>query len=199
MAHTNLFVCAIKAHNLLISRISVAASLGVLAKVAATEMLKKIAILGLGNPLLTDDAVGLKVAERLQAFLRDNPVPGLDILTSTRAGFELIDLLSGYEYAIIVDAFLSDKPEPGKIRYLTMQNISGNARLVGPHDIGVDVAFELAKQLGIPMPGEVEIVAIDVEDTFTFSEEMTPSIMAVIEPLAVELLKRAGELLPRHE
>ena len=158
-------------------------------------MLKKIAILGLGNPLLTDDAVGLKVAEHLQTLLRDNPVPGLDIITSTRAGFELIDLLSGYEYAIIVDAFLSDNPEPGKVRYLTMQNISGNARLVGPHDISVDVAFELAKQLGIPMPGGVEIVAIEVEDAFTFSEEMTPSIIAVIEPLAVELMKRARELL----
>jgi len=160
---------------------------------------KKIAILGLGNPVLTDDAMGLRIAERLEALLLENPLPGLDILTSTRAGFELIDLLSGYEYAIIVDAFLSDNPEPGKVRYLSMQNISGNARLIGPHDISVDVAFELAKQLGIPMPGDVEIVAIEVEDVYTLSEEMTPPIKAVIEPLAVELLRHARELLSEPE
>jgi len=154
----------------------------------------KVVILGLGNPVLTDDAVGLKVVERIEELLENEPVPGLHTLASTRAGFELIDLLTGYSHVFIVDAFLAENPEPGKVRWLTMDDVAGNVRLLAPHEVSIDVAFRLAEQMKIPMPSEVEIVGIEVKDIYQFSDVMTPVMQAVVEPVAQELFQRAKEL-----
>ena len=125
----------------------------------------RTAVLGLGNPVLTDDAVGLRVAERLRALLDADPVPGADVLASTRAGFELIDMLQGYARAIIVDALELPDPRPGRVRSLDLGSFAGSARLNSAHEIDVATAFELARTLGIPMPGSVEIFAVEAKAT----------------------------------
>jgi hydrogenase maturation protease len=144
-------------------------------------------VLGLGNPILGDDAAGLRVASELQRLLGEDPVDGVRVVTSTRAGFELIDLLAGARRAIIIDCLESPSPEPGCIRRLDLQHVSGTARLVGPHDISISVAFELAGTLGIRMPETVEIYGIEAADTLGFSERMTPAVEAAVARLSREL------------
>ena len=158
-------------------------------------------VLGLGNPILGDDAVGLRVAAELERLLGDDPVTDVRVVTSTRAGFELIDLLAGARHAIIVDCVEAASPEPGRIRQLDLQHVSGASRLIGPHDISVGVAFELAGTLGIRMPETVEIYGIEVADTQRFGEALSPAAEAAAATLARELhagLKRraAGMGLP---
>jgi len=154
----------------------------------------RIAILGLGNPVLRDDAVGLAVTEELESLIADNPITGVDILASTRAGFELLDLLTGYDKAIIVDAFLSTDPQPGRIKRMGMADITGNARLNCVHEINLGTALALAEKLGIPMPGHIEIFAVEVSDVYTLSEEMSDDVAAVVKPLAMEIYERAEHL-----
>ena len=157
-------------------------------------MPNRIAILGLGNPVLRDDAVGLAVTEELESLIADNPITGVDILASTRAGFELLDLLTGYDKAIIVDAFLSTDPQPGRIKRMGMADITGNARLNCVHEINLGTALALAEKLGIPMPGHIEIFAVEVSDVYTLSEEMSDDVTAVVKPLAMEIYERAVQL-----
>ena len=157
-----------------------------------TELIS-VAILGLGNPVLTDDAVGLHVATEVERLLREQPIAGVSVLTSTRAGFELINLLAGFTHALIIDCLELPNPFPGRIRRLELSSLSGSARLVGVHDISVADAFELASTLGTTMPGTVEIYAVEGADTQTLSEEMTPAIAAAVPPLARALHARAGE------
>ncbi|MBE3131971.1 MAG: hydrogenase maturation protease [Acidobacteria bacterium] len=144
-------------------------------------------VLGLGNPLLSDDAVGLRVAAALQRLLQESPVDGVRVLTSTRAGFELIDLLAGATHAIIVDCLAVPCPVPGAVRRLTLQDFAGSARLIGAHDISVAVAFDLAAALGIRMPETVEIFGVEGVDTQTVSEQLTPEVEAAVASLASEL------------
>jgi hydrogenase maturation protease len=158
------------------------------------QLSNRIAILGLGNPVLSDDAVGLAVAEELESLIAGNPIPGVDVLTSTRAGFELLDLLTGYDRAIIVDAFQSTDPHPGRIKHLGITDITGNARLNAVHEINLDTALKLAEQLGIPMPAEVEIFAVEVGDVYTLSEKMSDEVAAVVKPLAREIHERAVQI-----
>jgi hydrogenase maturation protease len=152
-----------------------------------------VAVLGLGNPVLTDDAVGLHVAEEVARLLRERPIAGVTVLTSTRAGFELIDLLIGFTHALIIDCLDIPNPIPGRVRLLDMSRLSGSARLVGVHDISVADAFELASTLGTRMPGTVEIYAVEGGDTQTISEEMTSAVAAAVPPLALTLYARACE------
>lgn len=164
---------------------------------------EQIVILGLGNPILTDDAVGLKVIEKLREILKDNPLNGVEVLASTRAGFELIDMLQGFKHAIIVDAVQLENPEPGKVIKLGLEDVKGNTRLNSIHEITLVTAFELAGKLGIPMPETVDIYAIEAGDVFTLSEEMNPEVAEIVEPLAKEIYddvkERAKGLKPGEE
>ncbi len=148
-------------------------------------------VLGLGNPIVSDDAVGLHVVRRLVSLLSDSIPEWVEIKTSQRAGFELIDLLAGAERAIIVDCLELPDPVPGRVRTLTLSDVSGSVRLVGVHEVTVATAFEFARMADIPMPSSVLIYAVEGQDMRTISESMTPSVAAVVEPLAIQI---AGKL-----
>ena len=153
-------------------------------------------VLGLGNPVLSDDGVGLAVVAALQRLLAETPVRGVDVLGTTRAGFELIDILRGYARGVLVDCIVLPDPHPGRVRRLTVDGVSGCARLVNAHEMSVGTAFRLAEQMGIPMPGEVEIIAIEAGDTSTISERLTPPVQAVVEPLAREIYEHLKQAEP---
>ncbi len=153
----------------------------------------KIAVLGLGNPVLCDDAVGLHVAAEVERLLRDSPIAGVTVLTSTRAGFELIDLLTGFSHALIIDSLEIPDPVPGRVRHPDLNGLAGSARLVGVHDISIADAFELAASLGAAMPRTVEIHAVEGDDMRTLTEELTLAVAAAIVPLALAVYGRIGE------
>ena len=139
------------------------------------------------------DGMAVMKALRAKPETRLLPVLMLTAMTdepSTRAGFELINLLTGFTHALIIDCLELPHPLPGRIRRLELSSLSGSARLVGVHDISVADAFELASTLGTGMPGTVEIYAVEGEDMQTLSEEMTPAIAAAVPPLARALHAR---------
>jgi hydrogenase maturation protease len=156
-------------------------------------------VVGLGNPVLRDDGVGLAVVAELQRLLEEAPVPGVDVLASTRAGFEMIDLLRGYARATLVDCLALPDPQPGRVRRLTLDDVSGCARLVNAHEMSVGTAIRLAEQLGVPMPERVDILAVEGADTTTVSETMTPAVQAAVAPLAREIYEELRREAPATE
>jgi hydrogenase maturation protease len=153
----------------------------------------------LGNPVLCDDGVGLAVVAALRRLLEAAPIPGVDVLASTRAGFELIDLLRDYRRAILVDCLALPDPQPGRVRRLGLDDVAGSSRLVNVHDLSVGVAFQLAERLGIPMPTELEILAVEAADTCTICEELTPAVDAAVNPLACEIYEDLKRRAPENE
>lgn len=144
-------------------------------------------VLGLGNPVLSDDGVGLAVATELKRLLAVAPIRGVDVLASTRAGFELIDLLRGYTRAVILDCILLPDARPGRVCRLTLDDVSGCARLVNAHEVSIGTAFRLAERMGIPMPHEAVVIAVEAADTATLAEGLTPAVQAAVAPLAQEI------------
>ena len=153
-----------------------------------------IVVLGLGNPVLTDDAAGLRVIEELERLLAARPIPGVTVEASMRAGFELIDLLHGYRYALIVDCLDIPDPVPGQLRRLTLESVEGMARLVNVHELSISSAFKLGRHMGIALPEHVEIFAIEAGDVRTIGEELTPAVAAAVKPLAHMVYNRLQEL-----
>ncbi len=165
----------------------------------STEMTKdnpptRVAVLGLGNPVLCDDAVGLHVAAEVERLLREEPLD-VSVLTSTRGGFALIDLLTGFTHAMIIDSLEIPDPSPGHIRQLDLKQFSGSTRLVGGHELSVADAFELAATLNVAMPETVEIYAVEGGDMKTLTEGLTPSVAAAVAPLARRIYERADKWL----
>lgn len=153
---------------------------------SGTEV-ERTAVLGLGNPVVSDDRVGLAVAEAVRRLLEQSPVENVEVLEGTRGGFELIELLGGFSRAILIDCLTLPNPTPGRVRRLSLSHLAGSARLVSAHEISIGEAFELAARLGKQMPREVEIFAVEGGDTSTISEQMTPAVAAAVEPLAREI------------
>lgn len=141
-------------------------------------------VLGLGNPILSDDSVGLRVAEELEGGLDQ---PGVTFVATSTGGLGLLDLLSGYDKAIIIDAIQSVGGKVGQVYRLEPHELDTTWHAASPHDVNFATALELGKRLGLPLPGEIVIFAIEVADTSTFGEECTPEVKQAI-PSCVEMI-----------
>lgn len=151
-------------------------------------------LIGLGNPVLGDDAVGLRVAERVRHLLEERPVSGARVVTSTRGGLELLDLLSGADSAIVVDCVAVPGGRPGAVRQLSLAQTAGAARLVGSHDAGLADVVELGRLLGVPMPGRLEIVGVEADLGGRIEENLSPPVARAVGPLAERLYRRLQDL-----
>jgi hydrogenase maturation protease len=154
---------------------------------------ERVVVLGLGNPFRGDDAAGLRVAEEVERLLRERPVSGVTVLTSTRAGLDVIDLLTGSTRAIVVDCLEAAHPCPGHVRRLTLDACSGSARLVGAHDLSLGDAFAFARATGIPMPTEVEVYGIEAAGTEQIEEGLSPAVATAVTALAADIHAQAAK------
>jgi hydrogenase maturation protease len=131
----------------------------------------------MGNPILSDDGVGLYVAERLQA----GPMPdGVEVQQSEVAGLRLLELVKGYDKVVIVDALRSGRA-PGEIVRYDANEFKGGHRYGSAHSIGLQTALELGRTLGMTMPDDVTVFAVEAEDIETFGEDFSAPVAAAAE------------------
>ena len=143
-------------------------------------------ILGIGNPILGDDGVGFHVAQELAKLITDDAV---DIEDACTSGLNLLDIITGYQRVIIIDAIQTEEGEPGEIYRLRPEDFTRSVHLGSPlHDLNFPTVLDIGKKL-IPgeMPREVVIFAIEVEEIETFTEEMTPKVQEAV-PQVVKLV-----------
>jgi len=139
---------------------------------------------------LGDDAAGLRVAEALERRLRDEPIDGVAVRTSTRAGFDVIELLSGCTLALVVDCLEAAEPQPGLVRTLTLDACAGSPRLAGAHGVSLRDAVELSRAAGHPMPEEIEVYGIEGSGGFEITETLTPEVAEAVDRLAGRIHER---------
>jgi hydrogenase maturation protease len=152
--------------------------------------MSKVLVLGLGNDVLTDDAIGLQVVRRLQRRLAGDP--GVDVRETTEMGLALLDHMTGYRAVVIVDSIQTGRAAPGyvhEVEAASLTTLSGRT----PHFLGVSETLALGRQLDLPMPTDVRIFAIEVEDPFTLGTQMTPALAAAL-PLIAERIAAAVRL-----
>jgi hydrogenase maturation protease len=143
----------------------------------------KTLILGLGNPLVRDDSVGLRVVWELQRRLADRS--DVEVEEDYWGGLRLMERMVGYDRAIIVDAIVTGSP-PGTIHRLTPHGIP-TQKSSSSHDVNLPTALALGRQVGLALPADDDIllVGIEAEDILTFGDDCTPAVQAAI-PQAVE-------------
>jgi hydrogenase maturation protease len=141
-------------------------------------------VLGLGNTILSDDGVGCRVAMALKDILN---TPDVDIMEASIAGLDFLDMLTGYNRTIIIDAIQTDKGTPGQIYRLGPEILASTRHAGTPHDVNLATALELGKRLNIKLPEKIIIFAIEVQDVTSFSEECTPEVEKAI-PSCVKMV-----------
>lgn len=144
----------------------------------------KTLVLGLGNPVLTDDGVGFAVVEEVRKRL---PTADVTVSQASVGGLSLLELVVGYDRVVIVDAIRTPGGTPGEVHQLSPDEFRGSIRAASTHDVDLATALELGRQLGMEIPDEMVILAIEAADVESFGEELTPSVAAAV-PQAVELV-----------
>jgi hydrogenase maturation protease len=140
-----------------------------------------VLVLGLGNDILTDDAVGLRVVESLHATLAGEGA--IELRTTTEMGLALLDEVAGRESLVLVDAVQTGRVPAGSILELDASDLGGPLA-TGPHFLGVGETLALGELLGLEMPRRVGIVAVEVADPYTLGTELTPAVQAALGPAA---------------
>jgi hydrogenase maturation protease len=152
--------------------------------------MKKTIILGIGNPILRDDGVGVHVAEELKKHIRK---PGVTIDSAFTGGMNLLDLMVDHDRAILIDAVKMENKKLGEVGLFELGEISA-FHTCNPHDVSLPQAIDLAKRLGENrIPTDIKIVGINIGELgCEFGEELSSEIEKAI-PKAVELVKKEVE------
>jgi hydrogenase maturation protease len=137
----------------------------------------KTLVLGLGNPILSDDGVGIKVAQELREKLRN---PQVTVAESSLAGISLLDSIVGYDEVIIIDAVQTEKGNAGQIYRMKPEDFSLTKHFTSPHQINLLTALELGKMLDLAMPKQITIFAVEAKNITSFSEKCTPEVEQAI-------------------
>jgi hydrogenase maturation protease len=137
----------------------------------------KALVLGIGNPILSDDGVGIEVAREVEKNLND---PQVAVSETSAAGLSLLDSMLGYDKVIIIDAIQTKGGKAGQIYRMEPEDFSSAKRLSSPHQINLVTALELGKMLNLAMPREITVFAIEAQDIATFSEKCTPEVEKAI-------------------
>ncbi|KAA0003451.1 MAG: hydrogenase maturation protease [Thermoplasmata archaeon] len=131
-------------------------------------------IVGVGNPLLGDDAVGLEVARMLKE-------KGYDAKEAIAGGIELAEMIAGYDFAIIIDAFHGIG-----IKEIDIEEYNES---VANHDISFPSAYKiLARYTKMP---EVKIIGIGVKK-IEVGEQLSSQVEMAI-PAVIEIVEKLME------
>ncbi|WP_084480352.1 hydrogenase maturation protease [Nocardia grenadensis] len=115
-------------------------------------------VIGIGTGCRRDDGVGPEVASRI-AVLR---IPGVRVAISDGECTGLLDLWTGSDLAVVVDAVIGTPSRPGRVRRVDGQCLRGSSAVTSSHALGVAEAVRLGEVLG-RLPGRLVIFAVDVE------------------------------------
>jgi len=127
----------------------------------------KTAILGFGNPVRSDDAIGVEVIKSLEKHLtNDEDVTLFDMGTSA---FEVLFKLKGHDKIIMVDAVINSGHEVGSVFKVPAMELASEPEedpMVFLHSMKWDQALSYARKImREEFPTDIEVYLIAVEDT----------------------------------
>jgi len=134
-------------------------------------------VLGVGNPILSDDGIGIHVARALKTL----NLPGVEVEELPASGLELLDLVLDFDKVVIVDAIQTRGGVPGQIHILDEADFERAVHGSSPHGINIATALAMGRKI-VPerMPKEVVYVAVEAEDLVNVGESLTPKVAAAL-------------------
>jgi hydrogenase maturation protease len=147
---------------------------------------KNILILGLGNILLGDEGVGVRVIEQLLS--RSFP-DEIEVIDGGTAGYELINFFEGKEKVIIVDAVKTDDT-PGSVYKMDLSTVQEDETVqLSLHQIGLKNVFKMASLMDLnPEVTLIGIVPKNYQDyNIGLSDEVEKAIPLAIETVLKEI------------
>jgi hydrogenase maturation protease len=139
--------------------------------------LKKL-ILGMGNPILSDDGVGLVVARQLA-----QRIEGAQVETSPIIGLGLLDLVAGYDRIYVIDAMCTRNGTIGEIRKIDEEGREGTLHLFSSHGVHFFELMKMGRDCGLPMPEIGGVYGIEIGSSVSFGERLTDHLRGKVDSI----------------
>ncbi len=98
-----------------------------------------------------------------------------DFACSEEMGLALLDYLSGYEEAIIIDSICTSDRVEGRVHHISLADFPPRDKQ-SSHYTGLPEAADLARKLNIPFPHQVHIIGIEVVESFAVTNSLSLSL-----------------------
>jgi hydrogenase maturation protease len=148
----------------------------------------RILILGLGNPILSDDGIGLILTKSFEGRF-----PGADTASITLAGLELLDILLGYDHVFLIDAATGTGGEPGDLKEIS--DGKGALHLFTSHGVNFFDILKLGRDMGLKMPEPAAVFGVEVGNATDFGIALSPELQSALPSLEVAITERIREII----
>lgn len=139
--------------------------------------------MGLGNRVMTDDAVGLFALEAFQETYQTGPE--VDFFDGGTLGLELLHYMEGYENVLIADCIVG-RGEPGTVARVDREEVAiVFERCLSPHQMGLKDIIAIL-ELQQRTPKRLTVVGINGSQ-IDVGTEPSPKVGGAI-PEAVQLM-----------
>jgi hydrogenase maturation protease len=146
-------------------------------------------VIGIGNPILGDDGIGIWVARLIKGNLPNSA--SVEVRELCRGGVSLMEEMLGFDEVIIIDAINTKHGRSGNIYTMKPEDFKETQHLSSPHDLDFTAALKLGKELAPEgMPKEITIYAIEIETALTFKEQLTPIVETAGRKVAETILSK---------
>jgi len=148
---------------------------------------KSTLVLGVGNPILTDDGIGIKIAQKLK-----EEKPYLEVIETSEAAIAVLDLIviAGCDKLIIVDSIKTEQGKLGELYKFELEDLKPAKDFSTSHGVDIATVFELGQKAGYSVPRDISIYAVEIKDNTTFGEECTDKIREKIPAIARQIIEK---------
>jgi hydrogenase maturation protease len=158
--------------------------------------MKKLVVIGLGNPLRRDDGIGIVLLKKLVEYKHELP-QDIQYIDGGTGGMNILHLLVRFDIVFIIDAALFNAI-PGYGKLFTLQEIKNNRISFSPstHESDILEIINLSKNLD-EAPEHILFFGVQPKDTSVgtdLSKELQKNIEELFKKLMIELKKVYEEL-----
>ena len=151
-----------------------------------------VVVLGIGNTLMGDDGVGVRIAEELST--RELGAPGeVEVVTGAVAGMALVGHLRESRNVIFADAIDTDA-DPGTV-FCFDPDEAGVTQLRSNTTHGMSVSYLVTAARMAGADPNVLVYAVQVGDVRPNPDALTAAVEATVSPTADLIAEEIGRLL----
>lgn len=139
-------------------------------------------LLGLGNDVAGDDAIGPLVARALLVELEDVA----EVVESSASGLALLEVLAGHDRAVVVDAVVTGRVPPGTITEMGLDEV-GEVVAPSAHQAGLPELAAVAERLGLTFPSRTRVLAVEVVDPWTLGAGLSEPVARALDEVVARV------------
>jgi hydrogenase maturation protease len=150
----------------------------------------------MGNPILRDDAVGLRLARDLRGRLAADTAQ-VDVEECLVGGLNLLDVVAGHDRMVVLDSIKTAGGKPGSWYQFRGSSLRETMNLSNVHDANFATSLELGRRMGMRLPADddIHVFAVEVRDNLTFAETLSPELEEAYPDIVDEVFDEVMRLI----